>query len=134
MARFLQQPNTPIQASILWRPKMSMIQWSHPGSRSHFVDPPSSKSICKSSFILFSSPSLSFCRKMTPFGLSLCCTRIRMVIKLYVYTCDELFPKHSKNIYLKNRNYVQVNQKIPVLQKRCWCPCLQAKNPVALPW
>ena len=42
--------------------KMSMIQWSHPGSRSHFVDPPSSKSICKSSFILFSSPS--FCREI----------------------------------------------------------------------
>ena len=42
--------------------KMSMIQWSHPGSRSHFVDPPSSKSICKSSFILFSSPS--FCKEM----------------------------------------------------------------------
>ena len=44
--------------------------------------------------------ALPFCRKMTPFGFSLCCTRIRIVIKLHVYTCDELPPKHSKKILI----------------------------------
>ena len=74
--------------------KMSMIQWSHPGSRSHFVDPPSSKSICKSSFILFSSPS--FCRRYHFVGINRSSS--------YNVSTSYMTPNRALNKHFSNEN------------------------------